>query len=228
MSTLAATEMDGRYARAVAAQPPHHPLPQPRWLRAVRSRHRRQLIECATGIVAGAVIAFGCAALAPADSNLRARRERLERELASLSAPLTEYARLERAGQGALASAAAAAARARPAAELRLLLETLSAEARAGVTVRRLRQNREGFEMQVRAVDSAACASWVARLARVPGWEGADMVDLRWVATPKSPQAGRTVEATVRVRPRVAASASGSVTARAAMGDGEFGGRRGR
>lgn len=228
MSTHAATEMEGRYARAVAEQPPLHPLPQPRWLRAVRPRHRRQLIECATGIAAGAVIALGCAALAPAGSNMHARRQLLERELATLSAPLAEYARLERAEQGALASAAAAAVRARPAAELRLLLGTLSAQAHAGVTVRRLRQNREGFEMQVRAVDSGACASWVARLARVPGWEGTDMVDLRWVATPKGSPAERTVEANVRVRPYVAASASGPVTAGAATGDGGFGGRRGR
>lgn len=228
MSTLAPTEMEGRYARAVAEQPPLHPLPQPRWLRAVRSWQRRQLIECATGVAAGAVIAVGCAALAPAGSNLRARHERLEREMANLSAPLAEYARLERAEQGALASAAAAAVRARPAADLRLLLGTLSAQAHAGVTVRRLRQNREEFEMQVRAVDSAACASWVARLARVPGWEGTDMVDLRWVATLKGSQAERTVEANVRVRPHVAASASGSVTAGAPTGAGEFGGGRGR
>lgn len=226
MSTLAATGMGARYERAVAASSPLHPLP--RWMCHIRSWRRRPLIECAAGAAAGAVIALGCAALAPADSNISARREHLERELAGLSVQLAEYARLERAGRGAHASAAAAAARARPSVELRLLFETLSREARAGVTIRRLRHSRDGFEMQVRAVDSAACASWVARLARVPGWERADMVDLRLAANPKGREAGRAVEATVRVPSHGAASASESGTTRQGLDERSSGGRRGR
>jgi Tfp pilus assembly protein PilN len=229
MSALAA-EMGGRYERAVAAVSGFDPVPP--WVRTGRRGRPRWLIECVAAVVAGAGVALGCAALAPADSNMTTRRERLEREWASLSAPLAEYARLERAGQGAHASAVLAAARARPLVELRLLLETLSREAPAGVTVRRLRQSRDGFEMQVRAADGAACASWVARLARVPGWEGADMVDLRLVAAAKGLPAGRTVEATVRVPSRAAGSAlesrSESAKPRAVRDSGEAGGRRAR
>lgn len=230
MSTLAGIEMGGGYDHAVAV--PSHPVPSPRWIGAAHAWHRRHLIECMGAIAAGALIALGYAAFMPSDSNMSARRERLEREWASLSGPLAEYARLERAGQGAQASAAAAAARARPSVELRLLLETLSREARAGVTVRRLRQSREGVEMLVRAADSAACAAWVARLARVPGWEGAAMVDLRLVATPKGRPAGREVEANVRVPSPMTAAASESESERArtrVAPDGEEpDGRRGR
>lgn len=232
MSTLVAAEIGWRYEqheRAAAAASPLRPLPQ--WMRGARSGRWRALIECAAGIVAGAVIALGCAALTPADSNMIGRRERLEQEVASLSAPLAEYARLERAGHGAHASAVAAAARARPSVELRSLLETLSREAQAGVTVRHLRQSRGGFEIAIRAVDSAACAAWVARLARVSGWEGTEILDLRLVAASKGQPAGRAVEANVRVPSRASASASelDSGKARAVHEkSGEPGERRGR
>lgn len=211
MRTLAAIEMGGQYDGVAGAASSHDSWSQ--WIGPARPRRPRPLIECAAGIVAGAVMGLGYAALVPADAGLSARREGLERQLTGLAVPLAENARLVRAGQAAQESAAAAAARARPALELRLLLETLSQEARAGVTVRRLRQSREGYEMQIHAPDSGACASWVARLARVPGWEGAAIVDLRLVARPSHGQAARVVEANVRVPSRVLPTESVSTRA---------------
>ena len=229
MSAFAAIEMEGRFERATAAPFRLDRLPKRIW--AARLRRRREWIECAAGIVTGTVAALGYAAVVPADASSSARREALERELTGLSAPLAEYAQLERAAQGAKASAAAAEALAGPTVELRSLLETLSRDVQAGVIVRRLRQSRDGYEMQVRAVDSTACASWVARLARMPAWEGAAIVDLRRVAQPKidgGGQAGHMVEANVRLPTRVSPPASPLVPERTVVSRGEPSRRRGR
>lgn len=223
MRTLAAIAMDEQYdgvADAVSSRDSWSQRIGP-----VRARRPRRSIECMAALVAGAVMALGYAALGPADAGVSARRAGLERQLTGLAAPLAEYARLARTGQAAQASVAAAA-RARPALESHLLLETLSQQARAGVTVRRLRQSREGYEIQIHAPDSAACAAWVTRLARVPGWEGAAIVDLRLVAGPSrgQAQAALRVEANVRVPLRV--SPTESMSTRAGVDPDAPGGRR--
>ncbi|WP_206950899.1 type II secretion system protein GspM [Trinickia acidisoli] len=161
---------------------------------------RRILIECAAAAIAGTLMAIGWAALASPSDPTAARRLLLERELAQLSSPLAEFARLERAAESARASTAAVTARARPYVELRSLLEVLSSEAHAGVTVTRLQQTREGFELQVAAVDGAACASWVERLARIPGLVSVDLADLKLAAAPTAGQAGGSIAAVVRLR----------------------------
>lgn len=226
MSTFAAIEMGGQYdgaAGAVGVASNRDSWSQQIGL--MRAWRLRQSIECVAVIVAGAVMALGYALLSPADAGLSARREGLERQLTGLAAPMAEYARLVRAGQAAQASAAAAA-RERPALESHLLLETLSQQAHAGVTVRRLRQSRAGYEMQIHAPDSAACAAWVTRLARVPGWERAAIVDLRLVAGPTRGQTegARVVEANVRVPSRL--SPTESVSTRAGVEPHAADGRR--
>jgi Tfp pilus assembly protein PilN len=178
-----------------------------RGMRALRAWRRREVIDCVAAISIGVLMAAGWALAGPNDSGGGARRLLLERELTQLSPSLTELARLSRAGESTRASVAAAAARARPYMELRTLLETLGREAHAGVTVSRLRQTQEGFELQVHAVDSAACASWVARLARIPGWQSADIAGLRLAAARGGGQSGRAVEASVRLPLRAMASA---------------------
>lgn len=170
--------------------------------RASFLRRRRYWVECAAAVTVGVIGAIAWAASGSGEDAVSARRVLLERQLAQLSPALAELARLDRAGESARASAAVALARARPYAELRSLLETLSGQAHGGVTVSRIRQSREGFELQVRAVDGAACASWVERLARMPGWEAAQITDLRLVATPADGRAEQTVEANVRLPSR--------------------------
>ena len=223
MSTLGAIEMGGQYDGAAGAASRCDSWSQR--IGSMRAGRLRQSIECVTAIVAGAVMALGYAVLGPADAGLSARREGLERQLTGLAAPLAEYARLARAGQAAQASASAAA-RERPALESHLLLETLSQQAHAGVTVRRLRQSREAYEMQIHAPDSAACAAWVTRLARVPGWERAAIADLRLVdgRGRGQAQAARVVEANVRVPLRV--SPTESVSTRAGVDPHAADGRR--
>lgn len=163
-----------------------------------RYRHRHW-IECAAATLGGALIAIGWASFGANDDGASARRALLERELAGLATPLAELARLERASAGSRASAALSAARARPYAELRVLLDALSREAQEDVTVTRLRQTREGFELRLLGADSGACASWVARLGRTGAWPGAQIVELKFLAAPSGAQSGGAVEATVRL-----------------------------
>lgn len=165
---------------------------------------RRGVVDGVAAMALGALVAIGCS-VAVAGDGASARQARFERELAQLSPSLTEFARLARADESARARVAVAAARARPNVELRTLLETLSREAQAGVTVSRLRQTQEGFELQVHAVDSAACAAWVKRLARIPGWEAADIADLTLAAARIGGQGGRAMQARVRLPLRTAA-----------------------
>lgn len=167
---------------------------------------RRGVVDGAAAMAVGALMAIGCS-VALAGDGASASQARFEQELAQLSPSLMEFARLARADESARARVAVAAARARPNVELRTLLETLSREAQAGVTVSRLRQTQEGFELQVRAVDSAACAAWVKRLARIPGWEAADIADLTLAAARIGGQGGRAMEARVRLPLRTAALA---------------------
>lgn len=207
MSAMVAMDAGCTYEWAPHALSGFESLPPRR--RAPRWPRRRYWIECAAAVSAGALMAIAWAASGSGDDRIGDRRVVLERQLAQLSPALAELARLERARERARASAAIALARARPYAELRSLLETLSGQAHAGVSVSRLRQSREGFELQVRAVDSTACASWVERLTRVPGWEAADIANMRLVAVPVSGSAtGRAVEATVRLPSRGATPAS--------------------
>lgn len=214
MSTLAAIEMAGQYDGAAgAAGVASNSDSWSQRIGLMRAWRLRQSIECVTAIIAGAVMALGYALLGPVDAGPSARREGLQRQLTDLAAPLAEYARLVRAEQATQASAAAA--RERSALAPHVLLETLSRQARAGVTVRRLRQSREGYEVQIHAPDSAACAAWVTRLARVPGWERAAIVDLRLVAGSTRGQAetARVVEANVRVPARLSPTESVSTRA---------------
>lgn len=169
-------------------------------LRGACLRRRRCLIECAAAILAGAALAAGCAAAGSAAGRADAPRAALERELTQLSSPLAELAGLERAARSANAGAAQAAARARPYVELRSLIEVLSHQAHEGVTVKRLQRAGEGFELEVEAVDSAACASWVESLARTPGLASAEMADFKSAAVTAGGRSGREVAAVVRVR----------------------------
>ncbi|RDU95547.1 hypothetical protein [Trinickia dinghuensis] len=205
MSTIVAIEAGCPYEGASDALPGFE-SPPPGYNPALR-RHRRTLIDCAAAAIVGTLTAICCAAAAPGDGRMDARRVLLERKLAQLSPSLAELSRLERLGEGSRAKAAAAAARARPYVELRSLLETLSRDAHAGVAVDRLRQTVEGFELQIHAADSAAAASWMGRLTRAPGGEGAQIDDLRLAAVQIDGQAGRAVEARVRLPSRAVVSA---------------------
>jgi len=171
----------------------------PHRVRAARSRRHRCLIEGAAALFAGTLIAIGWGAVDAADGRTTARRESIERELARLAPSLDEFVRLERAGQTARAGTAETAARARPYFELRSLLAALSSEARSGVTVSRLQRSGDGIELRVHAADSAACAAWVERLARLSGAESAAMTDIRLIAAPIGSRAAPKVEALVRV-----------------------------
>jgi Tfp pilus assembly protein PilN len=173
---------------------------------------RHHAIECTAAITLGALMAIVGANGGSAEDRAGARRVVLEQQLAQLSPSLAELAWFQRAGESARTGAAVALAQARPYAELRALLDALSRHAHAGVTVSRLRQGRDGFELRVRAVDSAACTSWVERLARMRGWEAADIADLRLVAATTDDQAAGAVEAIVRLPSRAAASASASAS----------------
>ncbi|MGG1945872.1 hypothetical protein AB1286_13805 [Trinickia sp. NRRL B-1857] len=186
--------------------------PPPRTAVARLASHR-YLIDCAVATMVGVSAAIGCATLGTTGEHASARRATLERELAELSSPLAELARLERAGEASRASAALAAAQARPYVELRALLETLSREAHADVTVTRLRQTPEGIELRILGANSAACASWVGGLARTRQWQKAEIVELKFVAAPIHAHSGRTVEATVRL-PTGASSPSSPVAQR--------------
>jgi len=179
----------------------------PRTERARTASHRHR-IECAAAMIVGVVAAIGCAVFGTTGEQTGARRAILERELAELSSPLAEAARLERAGEASRANAAVAAALARPYGELRALLETLGREAHAEVAVTRLRQTPEGIELRILGADSAACASWVARLARVQQWRKAQIVDLKFVSAPVHAHSGRAVEAAVRLPTDVSSPSS--------------------
>ena len=170
-----------------AAPPARHPHLHRHW------------IECTAAILAGALIAIGWASVAVNGEGASARRALLERALAGLATPLAEVARLERASAASRASAALGVARARPYVELRALLDALSRESHAGVTVTRLRQTREGFELRILGRDSGACASWMARLASTGAWPGARIVELKFVPAPGRVQSAGAVEATVRL-----------------------------
>ena len=173
-------------------------------------------------------MAIACAASRSDHDRAGSRRVLLEQQLAQLSPELAELARLDRAGESARASAAVALARARPYAELRSLLETLSGHAHAGVTISRLRQGREGFDLQVRAVDSAACTSWVERLRRIPRWEAAEMTDLRLIAAPVDGQAEQAVEANVRLPSPAQSPATASRRTAQRSGSDDLGARSAR
>jgi Tfp pilus assembly protein PilN len=184
--------------QATWTYPAEPDAPPPR-VEVVRIASHRHLIECAAAMIVGVSAAIGCAAFGQSGEHAGARRAMLERELAELASPLAELTRLERAGEASRASAASIAAQARPYAELRALLETLGREAHADVTVTRLRQTPEGIELRIVGANSAACASWVARLARAPQWRKAQIVELKFVAAPIHAQSGRRVEAAVRL-----------------------------
>ncbi|MGN6315328.1 hypothetical protein [Trinickia sp.] len=172
----------------------------------VRERCRRYVTEGAVAVFAGSVVAFGWAAVAAKDERMSGRRAQLEREMSLMSSPLAELARLERADETAKAAAAQAQLRARPIAELHSLLHALGGEAQSGVALSRLRRSDEGVELQVRAADTVACASWVERLQRMPGLESAETVELKSLAAPAARQGETAVEATVRLRWRGAST----------------------
>lgn len=206
MSTMIGMDSGCPYESASQALSGFGSLPHRRG--ASRSLRRRYWGERMAAMSVGVLMAIAWAASGSGDDRAGARRVLLERQLAQLAPALDDLARLDRAAESARASAAVALARARPYAQLRALLDTLSGQAHAGVTVSRVRQSREGFELQVRAVDSAACASWVERLRRIPGWEAADITDLRLVAAAVDGHAERAVEASVRLPSSVAVPAS--------------------
>ncbi len=198
----------------------------PHRVRAARSRRRRCLIEGVAATLAGALIAIGWGAVDAADGRATPRREALERELARLTPALDEFARLERAGETARASTAETAARARPYFELRSLLEALSSEARSGVAVSRLQRTGDGIELRVRAADSAVCAAWAERLARLSGAESAEMTDVKLIAAPIGSRAAPNIEAFVRVR--WSGAADRSPLRRAGLADREHAARSAR
>lgn len=172
------------------------------------ARCRRYVTEAAVAVFAGSVMALGWTAVAQKDERTSGRRAQLERELSRMSSPLAELARLERADATAKAASAQARLHAQPLGELRSLLQVLGREAQAGVTVSRLRRSDESIELQVRAADTVACASWVERLQRIPGLEPAETVELRSIAAPAGRQGEISVEAVVRLRRRGASAYS--------------------
>jgi type II secretory pathway component PulM len=173
-----------------------------------RSRRRRCLVEGAAAMLAGALIATGCGAIDAAEGRASPRREAIERDLAELRPLLDEFTRLERTREAARVSAEQTTARARPYFELRSLLEALSSEARSGVAVSRLQRMGEAIELRVHAADSATCAAWVERLARVSGAESAEITDLKLIAAPIGSHGAPSVEAVVRVQWSGAATVS--------------------
>jgi Tfp pilus assembly protein PilN len=156
--------------------------------------------EAAVAVLIGGALAIGRASAGAADDGANARRAQLERELARAAPALTEYARLERAGQAAKASAEQAAARARPSARWLALFEALSGEAPSGVAVSRLQGSNTEIELHVSAPDSAACVAWMDRLRRVRGAESVEMVDLKSTASVDANRAGEAMTAVVRLR----------------------------
>lgn len=159
-------------------------------------------------VCAGSVMALAWATVGAKDERTSGRRAQLEGEMSRMASPLAELARLERAGDAARAAAAQAQLRARPIVELDSLLQALGREVQAGVTVSRLQRSDEGVELRVRAADTAACASWVERLRRIPGLESAQTVELKSIAAPAGRQGETAVEATVRLRWRGASAHS--------------------
>jgi Tfp pilus assembly protein PilN len=206
MNTMIAIDEACAYESASGARSDFGASPHRRG--ASRVPRCRYWIECVAAMSVGFVAAIVWAASGAGDDRFAARRVLLERQLAQLAPHLAQVTRLDRAAESARASDAVALTRARPYAALRSLLETLSGQADAGVTVNRVRQSREGFELQVRAVDSDACASWVARLTQTPGWEAAEITELRLVAAPVGGHAERAVEANVLLPSRAAQTAS--------------------
>jgi len=176
----------------------------PHRIRAARSLRRRGLCEGAAAVLAGTLAAFGWETMGAADE----RRMQLEREVAQQAPALVELARLERAQESARANAAQAAARSQPYVALMSLLDALSAETHAGVTVNRLQLSDEDVQLQLHASDSAVGTAWTERLARLPGAKSAEMVDFKLIATPAGGEARRAIEAVVRVRWRDAQPAS--------------------
>lgn len=187
---------------------------------AVAARRRRRVMaEGAAAVFAGSVMAFGWTAVGATDDRMNSRRQQLEREMARMSSPLAEFMRLERTDERARAAAAQARERARPLVELLALIEALSREAHAGVTVSRLRRSDEGTELRVRAADSAAYAAWAKRLGRIDGVESAETIEYQSIAALKGRAGGEAVHARVVLRWRGASSAS--PVRRAALGDRE-------
>jgi Tfp pilus assembly protein PilN len=171
-----------------------------------RERCRRYVAEGAVAVFAGSIMALGWAAVAAKDERMSGRRAQLERDMSLMSSPLAELARLERADESAKAAAAQAQLLARPIIELRSLLEVLGREVQSGVAISRLRRSDEGIELQVRAADTVACASWVERLQRLPGLESVETVGLKSLAAPAARQGETVVEATVHLRWRGASA----------------------
>lgn len=150
-------------------------------------------------MLAGFLMAVGWAAMGASDDHANERRAQLEAEMARMTSPLAELARLERVAEDAKAAAAQAQMRSRPSAEMRSLLDALSREANAGVTVRRLQRTDDGIELRVRAADSAAFASWAQRLARTSGLESARTIELKSIAGAARRAGEHTIEAAVRL-----------------------------
>ena len=172
---------------------------------------RRCAIEGAAAVLAGSMMAVGWAAMGATDDRANERHTQLETEMARMASPLAELARLERAAESAKAAAAQAQMRSRPSAEMRSLLDALSREANAGVTVSRLQRTDDGIELRIRAADSAACASWVQRLARTSGLESARTIELKSIPAAVGRGGEHTIEAAVRLHSPGATGSSQAV-----------------
>lgn len=176
----------------------------PHRTRAVRSRRRRAMVGAAAAVLAGGLLAIGCAAAGASADRASTRRAQIERELArelAREAPaLAEYARLERAGHAAKASSAQAAARAQPSERWMALLEVLSREVSSGVVLNRFEGSNTAVELQAGAVDSATCFAWMDRLGRLGSVEAVEMVDLKSTASANAGPGAGAIEAVVRLR----------------------------
>lgn len=157
---------------------------------------RRSLIEGSVAVLVGAVTAVGWAMVGALDE----RRMRLEREWAELAPAMAEHARLERAVESARAREREVQQRTQPYVALLSLLDTLSSETHAGVTVSRLQLRSEEIELHLNAVDSLTAAAWAEQLPPVAGVKAAQIGDLKLIAAPGARQAQRPVEAVVRFR----------------------------
>ena len=163
---------------------------------STRRRRRRSLIEGAAAVLMGALAAVGWAMVGALDE----RRTRLEREWAQLAPSMAEYARLEQAAESMRAREREVQQRTQHYVALLSLLEALSREAHAGVTVSQLQLRTDDIELHLNAVDSLSAAAWAERLPPIAGAKPAEIGDLKLIATTSGGEARRPVEAVVRFR----------------------------